>query len=88
MALISAIAPSGNHFKACQYGDPTRGESITALNAHVAEDHKVDIHKWLSRTALELIGQSGLGYSFDPLVEGRAVHPYSDSLKELMWVPE
>ena len=23
---------------------------------------------WMSRTALELIGQAGLGYSFDPLV--------------------
>lgn len=23
---------------------------------------------WMGRTALELIGQSGLGYSFDPLV--------------------
>jgi hypothetical protein len=24
---------------------------------------------WLNRTALELIGQGGLGHSFDPLVE-------------------
>ena len=23
---------------------------------------------WMGRTALELIGQAGLGYSFDPLV--------------------
>lgn len=23
---------------------------------------------WMGRTALELIGQGGLGYSFDPLV--------------------
>ena len=27
---------------------------------------------WMSRTALELIGQAGLGYSFDPLVTDTA----------------
>ena len=31
---------------------------------------------WMGRTALELIGQAGLGYSFDPLV--------SDSPDEFM----
>ncbi|KAH9885122.1 cytochrome P450 [Cubamyces lactineus] len=29
---------------------------------------EVDILSWMGRTALELIGQAGLGYSFDPLV--------------------
>lgn len=29
----------------------------------------VDMLNWMSRTALELVGQGGLGYSFDPLVE-------------------
>ena len=28
---------------------------------------EVDILHWMSRTALELIGRNGLGYSFDPL---------------------
>ena len=28
---------------------------------------EVDILSWMGRTALELIGQAGLGYSFDPL---------------------
>jgi len=32
---------------------------------------------WMTRTALELIGQSGLGYSFDPLTEDGVPHPYS-----------
>ena len=27
---------------------------------------------WMGRTALELIGQAGLGYSFDPLVADSA----------------
>ncbi|EKM49766.1 uncharacterized protein PHACADRAFT_214286 [Phanerochaete carnosa HHB-10118-sp] len=29
---------------------------------------EVDVIGWMTRTALELIGQGGLGYSFDPLV--------------------
>ncbi|KAG5647372.1 hypothetical protein DXG03_000440 [Asterophora parasitica] len=38
----------------------------------------------MSRGALELIGQSGLGYSFDPLIEGQEPHPYSVCAKELI----
>ncbi len=29
---------------------------------------EMDMLAWMGRTALELIGQAGLGYSFDPLV--------------------
>lgn len=29
----------------------------------------MDVLAWMGRTALELIGQGGLGHSFDPLVE-------------------
>ncbi len=28
---------------------------------------ELDMLSWMGRTALELIGQAGLGYSFDPL---------------------
>ncbi|KAI0669335.1 cytochrome P450 [Trametes maxima] len=38
---------------------------------------EVDVLNWMGRTALELIGQGALGYSFDPLVED-----VSDSLAE------
>ncbi|KAI0628906.1 cytochrome P450 [Trametes polyzona] len=33
---------------------------------------EVDILEWMGRAALELIGQAGLGYSFDPLVSDSA----------------
>ena len=37
----------------------------------------------MGRTALELVGQGGLGYSFDPLTAN--VHnKYGESLKELL----
>ena len=31
------------------------------------EKVEVDLLMWMGRTALELVGQAGLGYSFDPL---------------------
>ncbi|GLB42388.1 putative cytochrome P450 family protein [Lyophyllum shimeji] len=46
--------------------------------------HEIDILHWMSRAALEMIGQSGLGYSFDSLVEGAEPHPYSKAAKELV----
>ena len=30
---------------------------------------EIDMLDWMGRTALELIGQAGLGWSFDPLIE-------------------
>ncbi|KIK57108.1 hypothetical protein GYMLUDRAFT_774192 [Collybiopsis luxurians FD-317 M1] len=47
------------------------------------ETQEVDILAWMARTALELIGQSGLGYSFDPLTGEECAHPYSKMIKEL-----
>lgn len=40
---------------------------------------------WMSRTALELVGQGGLGYSFDPLVED-AKNALGDVIKATLWV--
>ena len=37
----------------------------------------------MSRTALELIGQAGLGYSFDTMSDEATAHPYTGILKEL-----
>ncbi|PPQ63163.1 hypothetical protein CVT24_005803 [Panaeolus cyanescens] len=46
--------------------------------------HKVDVMEWMTRTALELIGQSGLGFSFDSLIEGSLPHPYGVASKQLV----
>ncbi|EJF59099.1 cytochrome P450 [Dichomitus squalens LYAD-421 SS1] len=57
---------------------------VSAISTRVGEDPQaVDVLGWMGRAALELIGQSGLGYSFDPLTEdvqdayGDAVKSYS-----------
>ncbi|KAL0060215.1 hypothetical protein AAF712_012970, partial [Marasmius tenuissimus] len=47
-------------------------------------EREIDILSWSSRTALELIGQSGLGYSFDPLTDEACAHPYPAALKALL----
>ncbi|KAL1743130.1 cytochrome P450 [Schizophyllum fasciatum] len=44
---------------------------------------EVDMLHWISRTALELIGRSGLGYTFDSLKVDDAPHPYATNIKEL-----
>ncbi|KAJ3479304.1 hypothetical protein NLI96_g9146 [Meripilus lineatus] len=43
----------------------------------------VDVLNWVSRTALELVGQGGMGYSFDPLVED-AKNVFGDSIKGIL----
>lgn len=40
---------------------------------------------WMSRTALELIGQSGLGYSFETF-EDENPNEYTSALKEFLCV--
>ncbi|TFK40022.1 cytochrome P450 [Crucibulum laeve] len=45
---------------------------------------EIDITHWMVRTALELIGQSGFGYSFDRLTEDDTPHPYSTAVKQLV----
>ncbi|KAI3604512.1 cytochrome p450 [Moniliophthora roreri] len=44
---------------------------------------EIDMLSWMARTALELIGQSGLGYSFDELEDEEHAHPYVKTLKGL-----
>ena len=40
----------------------------------------VDVMDWMARAALELIGQTAIGYSFDPLTEDVA-DAYADAVK-------
>ncbi len=51
----------------------------------VSRGKEVDILNWMGRTALELVGQGGLGYSFDPLV-ATTKNAFGDSLKALVFV--
>ncbi|KAJ4480000.1 cytochrome P450 [Lentinula aciculospora] len=45
---------------------------------------EIDLLGWMARTALELIGQSGFGYSFDNMLEDVPRHKYSVVIKDLV----
>lgn len=49
------------------------------------EPVELDMLSWMSRTALELIGQAGLGYSFDPLVADHQ-DEFAAAVKEFQYV--
>jgi hypothetical protein len=40
----------------------------------------------MGRTALEMIGQGGLGYSFDSMAEQEKPHPFAEDMKRLLYV--
>ncbi|KAF5313993.1 hypothetical protein D9611_006969 [Ephemerocybe angulata] len=44
---------------------------------------EIDMLQWMTRTALELIGQSGFGYSFDSLEPDGVQHQFGISVKNL-----
>ena len=46
------------------------------------DSKEINIMQWMSRAALEYIGQGGLGYSFDALDDSKS-NTYSDSIKML-----
>ncbi|KAL1691089.1 cytochrome P450 [Schizophyllum commune] len=62
-------------------------EVVDALRATLEKQAEkgpleIDLLYWMGRTATELIGRSGLGYSFDSLAQGAPEHPYATSVKE------
>ena len=46
----------------------------------------IDINGWMARTTLEMLGQAGLGYSFDNF-EDDSTDSYGESLKNFLYVP-
>ncbi|KAJ8081555.1 hypothetical protein PM082_007400 [Marasmius tenuissimus] len=64
--------------------DVVKRLSDTLTKTVSAGEQEIDVLSWSSRTALELIGQSGLGYSFDPLTNEACAHPYPAALKALL----
>jgi hypothetical protein len=47
---------------------------------------ELDMLAWLSRVSLELIGQAGIGVSFDTLSETSPPNEYMLAAKQLMYV--
>ncbi|KAI0669375.1 cytochrome P450 [Trametes maxima] len=54
---------------------------VVAIEARIGEESAViDINGWMARAALELLGQAGLGYSFDSFVED-STDEFGESVK-------
>ncbi|EPS94814.1 hypothetical protein FOMPIDRAFT_1026052 [Fomitopsis schrenkii] len=45
---------------------------------------EIDMLDWMGRTALELVGQAGLGWSFDPLVEDTVDNNLGTAVKSIL----
>ncbi|OCH89968.1 cytochrome P450 [Obba rivulosa] len=60
-----------------------RLQTAIALDLDKRVDKDIDMMQWMTRTALEMIGQVGLGYSFDPLVEDKP-NDYGTAMKSLI----
>ncbi|KAG5650152.1 hypothetical protein H0H81_000518 [Sphagnurus paluster] len=57
----------------------------TSIGKQVADGpQEIDILRWMTRAALEMIGQSGLGYSFDSLEDNQSESAYTKFVKELL----
>ena len=60
----------------------------TAVASRVPTDCSskiLDMNSWMARTTLEILGQAGLGYSFDNFIED-STDPYGESLKVFLYV--
>ena len=57
-----------------------------AIGERIGDDARVvDIDGWMARTTLEMLGQAGLGYSFDDFQQDSADH-FGESLKNFLCV--
>jgi hypothetical protein len=63
----------------------TQLHDVLANEVRKSNGESMDVMKWISRAALEYIGQGGLGYSFDALDEGKK-NTYSELIKSFGYV--
>jgi cytochrome P450 len=58
-----------------------------AITENVEEQpQELNVLSWISRTALELIGVAGLGYSFESFDKEKSPSEYAQAVKELAYV--
>lgn len=53
------------------------------VSSQIGAAPAVNILEWMGRTALELIGQGGLGYSFDSLVKNTE-NAFANAIKDFV----
>ena len=61
----------------------TRDAIMQRVDAGPKDGVELDMLGWMGRTTLEVLGQAGLGYSFDPLTEDR-MDEFANAVKEFL----
>lgn len=54
---------------------------VREVNGGISE---IDLLNWMTRVALELVGQGGLGHSFDQLDKDE-INPFAEHVKALVY---
>jgi hypothetical protein len=91
MPIIYEVADKVRHCLTPHWAQITAFHpQLTSVLDREAEVHKtntgetvLDMSEWMSRVALETVGQTILGYSFDPL-DSPHNNAYTSAVKELM----
>ncbi|KAG5634929.1 hypothetical protein H0H81_000305 [Sphagnurus paluster] len=80
-----------NRFKSVQDQDafdvpePVLTYIDTAIARRLVDGpREINVLQWMTRAALEMIGQSGLGHSFDSLEDEGSENNYTKSVKEIL----
>ena len=59
--------------------------SLLRVQSTAAQNGVVDMRELIARTALEVIGQGGIGHSFNALDEdGAKMHPMGNAIRDLV----
>jgi hypothetical protein len=84
--ILTSLSPDAEVHRKISRRRASRGKhyELSAIISLSIFIHKVEMVSWMTRTALELIGQSGLGFSFDSLTDQEPAHPYAKAVKNFV----
>ena len=81
ICLKVGLQPCSTHARNSHPIPPSQLQKALESRIDGDEPVEMDMLTWMGRTALELIGQAGLGYSFDPLVADKP-DDYATAIKQ------
>ena len=78
VSLVYSHAIQTHVLRAC-------AQLVQAISQRVQDiPRDIDLLDWMGRTALEIVGQAGMGHSFDPLVSDDASDPFTKAAKDYL----
>ena len=86
ICLKVGLQPCSTHDRNSHLIPPSQLQKALESRIDGDEPVEMDMLTWMGRTALELVGQAGLGWSFDPLVEDTVENNLGTAVKSFMYV--